>query len=153
MTLDSGIPKSSSWIEHPLNGCTHSPSTYSAKSASSTASSVFSLDAASSQSSVSSGSTGWYESRWLSDSSNSSCRANPAQYLESSQYQHSGEHASFALPQSAGLAPEYRLNPRRTRPPPESHNGCNAPRPPPSLVRQSDRKVNFVDSLVGKRDH
>lgn len=39
-----------------------------------------------------------------------------------------------------GCAPEQRQNPRRT----------SASRCPPSLVRQCDRKVNFVDSLVGK---
>jgi hypothetical protein len=37
--------------------------------------------------------------------------------------------------------PERRQHPRRTS------VGANGP---PSLVRQCDRKVNFVDSLVGK---
>lgn len=39
---------------------------------------------------------------------------------------------------------ELRQNPRRTASSSGS-SGCH----PPSLVRQSDRKVNFVDSLVG----
>ncbi|PON29607.1 hypothetical protein TGAM01_v201856 [Trichoderma gamsii] len=39
---------------------------------------------------------------------------------------------------------ELRQNPRRTASS-SSSSGCH----PPSLIRQSDRKVNFVDSLVG----
>ncbi|PHH86025.1 hypothetical protein CDD83_10851 [Cordyceps sp. RAO-2017] len=44
------------------------------------------------------------------------------------------------------VAPELRLNPRRTAAP--SHAGRLAA--PPILVRQSDRRINFVDSLVGR---
>lgn len=40
------------------------------------------------------------------------------------------------------VAPEQRQHPRRS-----SASGC-----PPSLVRQCDRKVSFVDNLVGKND-
>jgi hypothetical protein len=40
------------------------------------------------------------------------------------------------------LASDLRRNPRRTS---ISRPGC-----PPTLVRQCDRKVNFVDNLVGK---
>lgn len=40
---------------------------------------------------------------------------------------------------------ELRRNPRRSAPGSHSRGGC-----PPSLVRQSDRKVNFVDNLVGR---
>ncbi|KAF4624913.1 hypothetical protein G7Y89_g13256 [Cudoniella acicularis] len=42
----------------------------------------------------------------------------------------------------AEVAPEKRQHPRRTS------VGTSQPRCPPSLVRQCDRKVNFVDSLV-----
>lgn len=42
----------------------------------------------------------------------------------------------------ADVAPEQRQHPRRTS------FGASQPRCPPSLVRQSGRKVNFVDSLV-----
>ncbi|RFU74923.1 g1 s-specific cyclin pcl5 [Trichoderma arundinaceum] len=46
--------------------------------------------------------------------------------------------------QAAPVVPvELRQNPRRTAAP-SGNAGC----PPPTLVRQSDRKVNFVDSLV-----
>ncbi|PQE05035.1 G1 S-specific cyclin Pcl5 protein [Rutstroemia sp. NJR-2017a BBW] len=41
------------------------------------------------------------------------------------------------------VAPEQRQNPRRTSVGSTTRTGC-----PPSLIRQSDRKVNFVDSLV-----
>ncbi len=45
----------------------------------------------------------------------------------------------------ASVAPEQRKHPRRTSTSAVARLGC-----PPSLVRQCDRKVNFVDSLVGK---
>lgn len=45
---------------------------------------------------------------------------------------------------AAAVPAELRQNPRRTASSSGS-SGCH----PPSLVRQSDRKVNFVDSLVG----
>ncbi|KAM0273937.1 hypothetical protein ACHAQH_008109 [Verticillium albo-atrum] len=48
----------------------------------------------------------------------------------------SRDEASLAVPA------ELRQNPRRS-------NGAGV-RAPPALVRQSDRKVNFVDTLVGK---
>lgn len=41
----------------------------------------------------------------------------------------------------ASIVPTQRRHPRRT----STRNACR-----PSLVRQCDRKVNFVDSLVGK---
>lgn len=44
--------------------------------------------------------------------------------------------------QSDVVPPELRQNPRRT-------SNSNRAACPPALVRQSDRKVNFVDSLVG----
>lgn len=40
---------------------------------------------------------------------------------------------------------ELRQHPRRTSIGSATRSGC-----PPSLVRQNDRKVSFVDSLVGK---
>jgi hypothetical protein len=39
---------------------------------------------------------------------------------------------------------QLRQNPRRTLTGPHSRAAC-----PPALIRQSDRKVNFVDNLVG----
>ncbi|KAI2464403.1 hypothetical protein F4781DRAFT_436425 [Annulohypoxylon bovei var. microspora] len=46
-------------------------------------------------------------------------------------------------PQQAEVPQELRRNPRRTNGGATTRTGC-----PPPLVRQSDRKVNFVDSLV-----
>ncbi|KAI0894383.1 hypothetical protein F4806DRAFT_498165 [Annulohypoxylon nitens] len=46
-------------------------------------------------------------------------------------------------PQPAEVPQELRRNPRRTNSGATTRSGC-----PPPLVRQSDRKVNFVDSLV-----
>lgn len=48
-----------------------------------------------------------------------------------------------AKPQTETVPVELRQNPRRTSTGPHARAGC-----PPALVRQSDRKVNFVDSLV-----
>lgn len=45
--------------------------------------------------------------------------------------------------ESVALPAELRQNPRRTAP------GAHSRVCPPPLVRQSDRKVNFVDNLVG----
>ncbi|KAI0849985.1 hypothetical protein F5Y00DRAFT_47362 [Daldinia vernicosa] len=45
--------------------------------------------------------------------------------------------------QQTEVPQELRQNPRRTSGSATSRTGC-----PPSLIRQSDRKVNFVDSLV-----
>jgi len=41
---------------------------------------------------------------------------------------------------------ELRQNPRRSSTSSTTRSGC-----PPPLVRQADRKVNFVDNLVGKQ--
>jgi hypothetical protein len=55
------------------------------------------------------------------------------------------QQQSAPAPAPAPVVPvELRQNPRRTAVP-SGNSGCA----PPSLVRQSDRKVNFVDSLVG----
>lgn len=64
-------------------------------------------------------------------------------------------HATQVHPIIEAVAPEVRKHPRRTQRlnSGESQDGKTTtacPRPPPSLVRQSERKDNFVDSLVGK---
>jgi hypothetical protein len=51
---------------------------------------------------------------------------------------------SVCWQKTATTGPEQRQNPRRTGTSSVARSGC-----PPSLVRQSDRKVTFVDSLVG----
>ncbi|PTU18946.1 hypothetical protein P175DRAFT_0442900 [Aspergillus ochraceoroseus IBT 24754] len=112
-------------------------------SASSSSSSIFSLDGLSTQSSVSSTSTNSVDVIW----------------------EHDGEYPAggrgLAAPGgvrscSRGTAPkaaevavprEMRKHPRRTSNVVQS-NGVSCTRPPPCLLRQSERKVNFVDNLV-----
>ena len=55
------------------------------------------------------------------------------------------------LLQGENTAPqESQVHPRRTQPLADSQDGKPSARPPPALVRQCDRKDNFVESLVGK---
>ncbi|KKZ59134.1 hypothetical protein EMCG_05468 [[Emmonsia] crescens] len=121
-----------------------------ASSASSSSSSVFSLD--SSQSSISS-STSSVDVIW----------ENEVLGGDSSQHQQAGGRTLSSSSESnfhcfrsgrgcgpkvadAAVAPELRQNPRRTYSNTSSSSTCS--RPPPTLVRQCDRKVNFVDNLV-----
>ncbi|PYH97723.1 hypothetical protein BO71DRAFT_465938 [Aspergillus ellipticus CBS 707.79] len=112
-------------------------------SASSSSSSVFSLDGVSAQSSISSSSSTSVDVIWENE----------------------GEHPAggrgFAAANGArgclrGVAPkatepavppELRKHPRRTNGSVQP-NGVSCARPPPCLLRQSERKVNFVDNLV-----
>ncbi|KAE8144305.1 hypothetical protein BDV25DRAFT_145754 [Aspergillus avenaceus] len=108
-------------------------------SASSSSSSVFSLDAASTQGSVSSTSTNPVDVIWENDG----------------EYQAAGRgvglprvplRGNALKPTDTALAPELRKHPRRTNSGIQSNGVCA--RPPPCLMRQSERKVNFVDNLV-----
>ncbi|KAF7592107.1 hypothetical protein BBP40_000713 [Aspergillus hancockii] len=102
-------------------------------SASSSSSSVFSLDGASTQGSISSTSTNPVDVIWENDGeyrpSRTSLRANAPK------------------PVDAPVPPELRKHPRRTNSGIQS-TGVPCARPPPCLLRQSERKVNFVDNLV-----
>ncbi|KAL4786016.1 hypothetical protein BJX76DRAFT_346607 [Aspergillus varians] len=112
-------------------------------SASSSSSSVFSLDAVSTQSSISSTSTSSVDVIWENEG----------------EYQAGGRGLGVAggvrgcfrgtAPTTADAAvpPELRKHPRRTNSGLQS-NGVSCRRPPPCLLRQSERKVNFVDNLV-----
>lgn len=104
-------------------------------SASSSSSSVFSLDA--SQSSISSATTNPVDVIWENDDSqlgrNPTC---PRSFVR-----------GVPVKADAAVPVEMRMHPRRTNTLPA--NGATA-RPPPCLLRQSERKVNFVDNLVGK---
>ena len=156
--LDASAP----WPHHTsTKDYPYSPSLASA--ASSSSSSVFSLDAPSSQSSVPS-SDGWSSSAWNSEnegdnqyfpsrcSSQKDTASSPDEEAVITSYL-----PSRSRPRSCAeaVAPESRQHPRRTQRP-NSHESQDGkfpslcPRPPPSLVRQSERKENFVDSLVGK---
>ena len=99
------------------------PYSYSiASSASSSSASVFSQDDSSSGASVFSQDDA---------SSQSSCDSDECPPIS---------HEQWPKKLSVEIPAEQRQNPRR------SSSGC-----PPALVRQSERKVTFVDSLVGKK--
>ena len=126
-----------------------------ASSASSSTSSVFSIDAPSSQSSVSSGS-------WEGEQDNSyfvhpSTIRQPVSVTAAADVTirsyATKPRPTQPLPQHP-VASECRQHPRRTQPPVQQNGSAanSGPRPPPPLVRQSERKDNFVDSLVGKVD-
>ena len=132
-------------------------------SASSSSSSVFSIDAPSSQSSAASSSTSSLSAVWGNghDPSyfptdnepqyNGTASSNEPMSITSHQPYHS---APWIPPLEQAVAPELRQHPRRTCPLARPDSQKEYPRPPPPLVRQSERKDNFVDSLVGKlTDH
>lgn len=102
-------------------------------SASSTATSVWSDTAsqASDDTSISSNSD--------SDSCDAYCRPGKPSVADKVKYR-----PSLAKPTAEAVAPELRQNPRRSGHGSRARAAC-----PPPLVRQCDRKVNFVDSLVG----
>jgi hypothetical protein len=115
-----------------------------ASSASSSSASVWSD--ASSQSSDDSSVTGALSD---SESSETYCYTSqpPPSFTTTSNVCEQGNSIATYWPKSkvpAEVAPGHR-HPRRTSIGSTTRSGC-----PPSLVRQSDRKVNFVDSLVGK---
>ena len=163
MASDPDLDASASWPRQLSNkNYPYSPSL--ASTASSSSSSVFSLDAPSSQSSVSS-SAGWSSSAWNSENENENQYFTNRHISQKKSTNSSDEEIIIAsylpcsqtraqLPAEAA-ALKSRQHPRRTQRlnSYESQNGKSVPscpRPPPPLVRQSDRKENFVDSLVGK---
>ncbi|KAL4997066.1 hypothetical protein BDV10DRAFT_98652 [Aspergillus recurvatus] len=111
-------------------------------SASSSSSSVFSLDAVSSQSSLSSSSASSGDVIWENEGEH---RAGGRVGTTG------GVRGCFrgSAPTAADVAvpPELRKHPRRTNSGLQP-SGVPGPRPPPCLLRQSERKVNFVDNLV-----
>lgn len=127
-----------------------------ASSASSSSSSIFSLDCVSSQSSISSSSTNPVDVIWENEASGESQvtgRGLVHSNESSSRCLRGGVRGSAPKVADAAVPPELRKHPRRTScnnvaQPNGASSAC--PRPPPSLVRQCERKVNFVDNLVGK---
>ncbi|KAJ5699124.1 hypothetical protein N7462_001129 [Penicillium macrosclerotiorum] len=109
-----------------------------ASSASSSSSSVFSLDA--SQSSISSTATNPVDVIW-EDGETPLGRTNPGGPACPRAF------VKGLLPKADNgvVPPELRMHPRRTA---CVANNQAAARPPPCLLRQSERKVNFVDNLV-----
>ena len=163
MAGDRDTDASASWPRHAHNkNYPYSPSL--ASTASSSSSSVFSLDAPSSQSSASS-SAGWSSSAWNSENENETHYFTNRHISQQSNSSSSDEEVIItsyipcsqpqAHPPTEAVALTSRQHPRRTQRlnSYESQDGksvSSCPRPPPSLVRQSERKENFVDSLVGK---
>ena len=130
----------------------HPYASSSASSASSSSSSVFSLDGVSSQTSISS--SGSVDVIWENESSNDSNPSGRGLVNSSDSISHCsrGVRGAALKVADAAVPLELRQNPRRT-----GHaattNGTSSSacaRPPPSLVRQCERKVHFVDNLVGK---
>ncbi|KAJ5866819.1 hypothetical protein N7534_001372 [Penicillium rubens] len=107
-------------------------------SASSSSSSVFSLDCVSSQSSISSTSTNPVDAIWENEN-NSQLGRNPNGACPRA-------FAKGPASKVDGVVPsELRTHPRRTN---SYSSSAPSARPPPCLLRQSERKVNFVDNLV-----
>lgn len=115
-------------------------------SASSSSSSIFSLDCVSSQSSISSSSTTAVDVIWENEESGLSHPENASHCLRTTLRECPSKAAECAVPA------ELRKHPRRTACPAITSNGASiaCPRLPPPLVRQCDRKISFVDNLVGK---
>ncbi|GFF24653.1 G1/S-specific cyclin pas1 [Aspergillus udagawae] len=113
-------------------------------SASSSSSSVFSLDCVSNQSSISSTSTNPVDVIWENDGEYQVA----GRILTSATSSHGGVRGVLPKATDAAVAPELRRHPRRTNSCMAQSSGVSSARPPPCLLRQSDRKVNFVDNLV-----
>ena len=164
MAADPDIDRSAPWSNQILKSYLNSPSatsTYSIRS-SSTNTSTFSLDAPSSQSSVLSSSLTGFTScqEWNSENGIAWSGCPTERPNTAVKDQGSTTPGTFFLQQriqfyaQAAVAPESSQHPRRTQRlnSTETDDGktIQCPRPPPSLVRQSERKHTFVDSLVGK---
>ncbi|KAJ5445744.1 hypothetical protein N7491_001826 [Penicillium cf. griseofulvum] len=110
-------------------------------SASSSSSSVFSLDCVS-QSSISSTSTNPVDVIWENESNSHLAGRNPNGACPRA-------FAKGPASKVDGVVPsELRTHPRRTN---SYSSSAPSARPPPCLLRQSERKVNFVDNLVASR--
>lgn len=158
MVADPDTSEPALWAVDTQKRYNNSPSALSINSSSSLESS-FSIDAPSSQSSISSASSTYSGNGWTVDIGEPRPRdlqlhnlkenVGPCAY-DREDWNRLVERAQAELP-----APENRQNPRRTQRlnRVESQDGVVISQralPPPTLVRQSERKNSFVDSLVGK---
>ena len=140
----------------PQNATINYPYTSSiASSAASSTSSVFSADAVSLQSSAPSSSKSSLQTGWESETSDPISAIDNHATSTNSTSQHvvpSASLVSYTHTTDDAVAIELRQHPRRTQPAAQcdAQSGYPTARPPPSLIRQSDRKDNFVESLVGK---
>jgi hypothetical protein len=129
---------------HTLISSLLNPSYSSSDSSSASASSQSDCSDASSQSSDDTCVTTYSDS----DSCDAYCASKPAANSASKPINFTSPWTKQPLlAQAEAVVPaELRQNPRRSSSTSTTRTGC-----PPALLRQSDRKVNFVDSLVGKR--
>lgn len=145
-----GLTYSNPSIQHKTQNA-HPYTSSIASSASSSSSSIFSLDCVSSQSSISSSSTHTVDVIWENEASGETplTGRGVAQSSES-RYPRGGVRPNVSKLADTAVPPELRKNPRRTNSLGVSSNGApsSCVRAPPSLVRQCERKVNFVDNLV-----
>lgn len=80
----------------------------------------------------------------LSNSDSDSCESFCSSQQSISSEKVASYRRSLCHPTEAAVPVELRKNPRRSGSAQRARAAC-----PPALVRQCDRKVNFVDSLVG----
>ncbi|RAK74796.1 putative G1/S-specific cyclin Pcl5 [Aspergillus fijiensis CBS 313.89] len=121
----------------------HPYASTASSSASSSTSSVFSLDGVPTQSSVSSAATLPVDVIWENEGEYAAGgRGLPVVGARGCLRGNAPRVA-----ESAVVPPELRKHPRRTNSATQA-NGASCTRPPPCLLRQSERKVNFVDNLV-----
>lgn len=127
-----------------LQNLSQQPCPYPSSLASSISSSVSSIfsDGQSSQGSISSSNSS-FDANWENDAGSKSQGLTFANELNQTGSIESNGHGTKTATESV-VAPEHRQHPRRTA----SNAAC--PRRLPSLIRQSERRVSFVDNLVGK---
>lgn len=143
-----GLDAANPGLQH--NKVTHAhPYASTTSSASSSSSSVFSLDGVSNQSSISTASTNPADVIWENDGESTVTGRGLMPSSEASVRCLQGFSRESAKVTDA-VAPELRKHPRRTNSYVSQSNGTSCPRAPPCLMRQSERKVNFVDNLVGR---
>ena len=168
MASDPDLNRSAQWPHH-VNYAQPAKFTYPyspsiASTASSSSDSVFSVDAPSSQSSECSSdswSTSTDQSSWSHEPEHPYLQDSDATAQLSEDFASTNRclspkfRTSYPVYAVQAVAPESRQHPRRTQrlESVECKDGKTrslCPRAPPPLVRQSERKDNFVDSLVGK---
>ena len=156
MALDPDNAPSAPWMHQASTKYPISPTISFKSSVSSSESSIFPSEAPCSQSSASSS---WTTPSWTQENHNAIERTPTGSSNVSKENIQSRSYRPSGLSQGSecikAVALEARQHPRRTQRlySQDSQDGSSSTsclRSPPALVRQSERKHNFVDSLVGK---
>lgn len=142
-----GLPPTNLGLQYNKAPHAHPYASSIASSASSSSSSVFSLDGISS---ISSASTNPVDVIWENEGESQVTGRGLPPSNEASLRCPRGSAQGGAPKVTDAAAPELRKHPRRTNSYVTQSNGGCCSRPPPCLMRQSERKVNFVDNLVGR---